>query len=183
MVGKTVSASGADGDWWAIESMPEGLIDSPLDFIFAEHHRQRQAALILTMIADGDFNKTGVTRLIDFLESDFALHIMDEELSFFPTLKSRCVPEDNIEALITRLVEEHRKDESVSEEVLTILKTSVLAEKMSEDEARCLRAFAEHIRQHLAVENAVLLPIARVRLDEAELAFLSKEMKRRRMPH
>ena len=93
---------------WAIEPMPAGLIDSPLDFIFAEHHRQREAASILTLLADGEFDLKGVKSLLAFLETDFALHIGDEELALFPMLREHCLPEDNVERILARLVDEHR---------------------------------------------------------------------------
>ncbi|MBT8472617.1 MAG: hemerythrin domain-containing protein [Marinicaulis sp.] len=180
------SRSSGDGDldidatMWRIESTPKGLIDEPLDFLFAEHHRQRQAALILTFVADGQFDEAGVQELIEFLQNDFALHVQDEELGFFPILKSCCPPEDNIDSIVARLVEEHKKDELIGEDILKILKTSVLTRAITQEESRELRAFAEHIRQHLAFENAVLLPIARARMDEAALAHLSADMKGRR---
>lgn len=169
-----------DATMWRIEPTPKGLIEEPLDFLFAEHHRQRQAALILTFIADGQFEETGVRELIEFIQNDFETHVQDEELGFFPILKSCCPPEDNIDSIVARLVEEHKKDESVSEEILDILKTIARNRKATPAQSRQLRAFAEHIRQHLAFENAVLLPIARARMNEAALSQLSADMKSRR---
>lgn len=40
--------------------------------------------------------------------------------------------------------------------------------------------FAEHLRQHLAVENATLLPIAHIRMDGAALAAMSDILRQRR---
>ena len=165
---------------WTIEAMPAGLLDEPLEFIFAEHHRQREAALILVLIADGEYDRRGVADLIQFLESDFALHVGDEELAFFPILKQQCRPEDNIDALIKRLSDEHKDDEQIGDEALALLRGVVNGKNLSEDDKRLLRAFAEHIRQHLAVENAVLLPIARLRMDDDALKAFSDRLKARR---
>lgn len=181
----TSSNGGDDGDGnghdpWVIEKSPDGLIDSPLDFIFAEHHRQREAASILTMIADGEFNKRGVTSLIEFLETDFVTHIGDEELALFPLMKERCLPEDNVERVIERLREEHREDETVGETVTTILKSLGTANTLKHSEKGRLRSFADHILQHLALENGVLLPIARVRFERTELKILADMLKDRR---
>ena len=167
-------------DPWAIEPMPRGLIDSPLDFIFAEHLRQRQAASILTMVADGEFKKSGVIALIEFLETDFALHIGDEEIALFPLLKDHCLPEDNIVRVLDLLQEEHREDESNCEDVLALLRASLQGEALDLKAKRRLRSFAEHICQHLALENGVLLPIARVRLKEPQLSVLKDMLKARR---
>ena len=171
----------APRDPWAIEEMPPQLIDSPLNFIFAEHHRQREAASILTMLADGEFDLGGVKALLLFLEKDFALHIGDEELALFPMLREHCLPEDNVERILDRLEDEHREDESSVEAVAEILRASISENAMKEDGKRRLRLFAEHICQHLALENGVLLPIARVRLREQELKMLSDMFKQRRL--
>lgn len=167
-------------DAWTIEPMPEGLIDSPLDFIFAEHHRQRQAALVLNLVADGEVDDRGLAELIDFLEGDFAMHISDEELDFFPTLKQCCKLDDKIDPLIARLVEEHKDDQFVGDDVICRLKKIADGAAVTGDDSGRLRAFAEHIRQHLALENAVLLPIARVRMGQRALRTLSDCLKARR---
>ncbi|MAW82472.1 MAG: cation-binding protein [Parvularcula sp.] len=166
---------------WAIEPMPAGLIDSPLDFIFAEHHRQREAASILTLLADGEFDLKGVKSLLAFLETDFALHIGDEELALFPMLREHCLPEDNVERILARLVDEHREDEASLETATAILVKGVSDKQLGVNDKRRLRMFAEHIRQHLALENGVLLPIARVRLRENELGILADLLKARRL--
>jgi len=166
---------------WAIEPMPADLIDSPLDFIFAEHHRQREAASILTLLADGEFDLKGVKSLLAFLQTDFALHIGDEELALFPMLREHCLPEDNVERILARLVDEHREDEASLEAATAILVKGVSDKQLGVNDKRRLRMFAEHIRQHLALENGVLLPIARVRLRENELGVLADLLKARRL--
>lgn len=173
-------APGAGIDPWTIESMPAGLIDRPLDFIFAEHIRQREAAAILSKIANGDFDERGVRDLIEFLESDFALHIGDEEVALFPLLSRRCLPEDHIDRMIERLRDEHIDDESIGEEVIAVLRARLKGQPLSDAQKRRLRAFSEHILQHLALENGVLLPIARVRLSEDDMNILADLLRRRR---
>lgn len=175
-------APSAAASAWTIDPLPEGLIDSPLDFIFAEHHRQRVAASILAMAADGAFDREGMDGLIAFLERDFALHVGDEEIVLFPILRQRCRPEDGVERIIDRLQEEHRGDEEIGAAALDVLKAVARGQPLSPDSARLLRRFAEHIRQHLALENGVLLPIARVRLDERSLAAAAEMLRERRAP-
>lgn len=177
-----VGGKNGDGhDPWTIEPMPAGLIDSPLDFIFAEHHRQREASSIIMMIADGAFDRHGVEELTAFLEEDFAFHIGDEEILLFPILRHHCLPEDNIERIIEKLQDEHREDENISDEVIGILKRRLDGNELTENENRRLRLFAEHIRQHLALENGVMLPIARVRLGVHILDTLAEMLKERRI--
>ena len=107
---------------WAIDDIAIDLIDMPLEYIFADHHRQRQAALMLNMIAVGEFEERGARNLISFLKKDFARHIADEELGFFPLLRERCLPEDKIDPLIARLVDEHKYDESQGSTVINCWK-------------------------------------------------------------
>lgn len=165
---------------WRIAPLPDDLLDHPLDLIFTDHIRQRQAALLLARVSNGEFDEAGVKALIGFLENDFAQHVADEELAVFPVLKMQCLPEDNIEPLITRLMDEHRDDETIGDEVIELLKKRVTGSSLTPHETRRIRHFAEHIRQHLAVENGVLLPIARVRMDEEALKTLSESLKARR---
>lgn len=175
------SINGSNGDGsWRIEPMPPDLIDSPLDFIFAEHLRQREAATILTLISDGEFEGICLDELIDFFNEDFLLHISDEEVALFPILLQRCLPEDKMENVIHRLQEEHRQDEDSVEDVIATLVRLRERKFLTVEEARRLRRFAEHIRQHLALENGVLLPIARVRLEAEDLRVLAQLLKRRR---
>ncbi len=176
--------SGEGGDFfsWRIEPMPMAMIDQPLDFIFAEHHRQREAATILLQISHGEFDRLGVKELIEFLEVDFARHIGDEEVALFPLLRAHCLAEDNVDAVINRLADEHREDESSGMTVVAILTSLLAGQSLSLDDKRQLKVFAEHIQQHIALENGVLLPIARVRLQFAQLEMLSEMLKQRRAP-
>lgn len=169
-------------DPWYIGVISPGLIERPIDFLFAEHQRQRQAANILQHISGGGFDKKGVKKLVEFLETDFAIHVADEELSFFPLLKQHCLPEDKIEDIIARFAGDHKKDEATVARMIDILKGLLAGTPLSQDDSGALRRFSEHVLQHLALENAVLLPIARARLDTAALGVLSGMMKERRNP-
>lgn len=168
-----------ENDSWAISPMSIDLIDNPIDFILAEHHRQREAAMLLTRIADGEYDAGGVEALRDFLEEDFALHIGDEEIALFPILREHCLPEDNVDRIMERLLAEHRDDETLGEETVEILNRLLAGESLTENAGRRLRRFAEHICQHLALENGVLLPIARVRLGVHVLDELADILRRR----
>lgn len=172
--------SGASRDRWRIEPMPAGLIETPLDFLFAEHLRQRQAAAMLVMIADGAFDKNGVAGLVEFLKEDFARHVTDEEFVFFPAMRAVCTLDDEIDILTARLSEEHSQDESIGKEVLEILGRRLAGRRLSAGESERIRHFAAHIRQHLALENGVLLPIARARLRDSDLAELAEALIRHR---
>ncbi|MFP3942288.1 MAG: hemerythrin domain-containing protein [Alphaproteobacteria bacterium] len=177
--GRCNPASGQPGPW-TIEPIPAGLEHSPLDFLFADHHRQRQAVQILLNIADGAYNEAGLRNLVKFLEHDFALHIQDEECDFVPLLRRLCPPEDGIDALAERLAGEHADDKSSVKKVVKSLQNRLAGGKLSGTERETIRAFAAHLRRHLAIENGVLLPIARVRMDPDALAELARAIRSRR---
>lgn len=178
---ESAEAAPKSSDPWVLDPSPEDLIDDPIEFIFADHHRQRQAAIMLNMIASGEVDEGGLRNLIAFMKGDFALHIADEELGFFPLLKERCLPEDKIEELIARLVDEHKDDEAQSGAVIDLLEKRLAGTALDSKSSGKISAFAEHILQHLAVENAVLLPIARVRMDGVSLKALSDMLRERRV--
>ncbi len=167
-------------DIWQIDQMSVGLMDEPLKFLFAEHQRQRQASFILDAIAGGAFDDDGVRNLVKFLDQDFVDHVADEEIIFFPLLKKQCQPEDKIEDLLSRLADEHREDELVGDHVVDSLRNLLSGRQLTASDKKRLTIFAKHIRQHLAIENAILLPIARVRIDTDSLMFVSEMLKERR---
>ena len=172
--------TGEKSSAWRIQPIPPGLINKPIDYIFAEHNRQRDSTIILLMIAAGEFDKEGVTKLIEFFEVDFALHIGDEEVALFPLLRQHCLPEDKIDRILLRLQDEHRKDEANVEDIIEALKRCLAGEPITSSTSLQLRLFADHIHSHLALENGVVLPIARVRLRGEELKVLTDMLKQRR---
>lgn len=171
---------GDDDPRTAIDSPPAALIGSPLEFLFAEHLRQRQFAKLINLIADGVINRRTIVSAIKFVENDLARHILDEEVSFFPLLRPQCDPEDRIDSLLSLLADEHREDEAASENVLQILHLLATGGPPSEADSERLRAFADHLKRHLALENGVLLPLARGRMTAESLRLLSQSISMRR---
>jgi hemerythrin-like domain-containing protein len=167
-------------DDWSIDPAPPGLIDRPLDFLLAEHHRQRQAAALVDRTADGDFDRRGLAALIDFLEGDFARHIGDEEIVLFPVLRQHCPPEDDVGRILDRLQDEHRADEQIAEQAIFLLAARLAGAPLTREGQAALRRFADHVRSHLELENAVLLPLARARLRPTTLAMLADMLRARR---
>lgn len=179
---KAVGTSGADAnDPRAIIDAPASdCATSPLDFLFGEHLRQRQFAKVLTLIADGVINRKTIASAITFIETDLALHIMDEELSLFPALRSSCETDDKIEDLLEILAKEHREDETGSDAIIAILNQMAAGIAPGERDREQLRDFSDRLRHHLALENGVLLPIARMRMNADALRAAGESMAARR---
>ena len=124
-----------------------------------------------------------MSQIIDFIRYDLALHIIDEEEDLFPLLRRRALPEDEIENVLGRLSAEHRTDATQSQVVRERLEAALIAQRapaLDPEVKSVLLTFARHELRHLALENAVVLPIARLRLTAADLTALSRRLAARR---
>ena len=83
-------------------------------------------------------------------------------------------------SLARRLGREHCEIEGCLGFVLGLLAASAPAAMTSSSFRQALRDLARVTRRHLILENAVLLPLARVRLTDADLVALRQAMLRRR---
>lgn len=164
----------------AIAPQMPALINTPLDFLMAEHLRQRQAAKILSLIADGLINRHTIEGVIRFIEEDLAQHILDEETALFPLMRAKCDADDKIDALLGILSDEHREDEQQSDDAVETLRALAAGHEVGEEQRTLLRDFADRLRRHIALENGVLLPLARWRLDQVSLDIVAQSMIQRR---
>jgi hemerythrin-like domain-containing protein len=167
-----------------VAETPDDLLIDPIAWFFAEHQRHRQFCDLMqrTAMANG-FDENVIGWLLDFVVHELALHVLDEEEDLFPLMRRRCQPEDKLEAILGRLSGEHAKDltraAAVRRHLETCLRQRVPISR-NNVRRRALEAFAAHERGHLALENAVVLPIARLRLTERDLVDLSNRLAMRR---
>lgn len=167
-----------------IEKLPDALIHEPLNWLFAEHYRHRQLCKLIDALAtSAAYNDEGMAEVIGFLQHDMPLHVLDEEEDLFPLLRRRAAPEDDLEHVLGVLSGEHNSDvDRVSGLLSGLLKAQ--AERKAPSLIPGLRVlmadFAAHERKHIALENAVVLPIARMRLQSCDLQALSARLAARR---
>lgn len=167
-----------------IEKLPDNLIHEPLNWLFAEHYRHRQLCKIMEVMArSGTYDEIAMGEVINFLQRDMPLHVLDEEDDLFPLLRRRALPDDDLEHVLGVLCGEHKIDAGrVGILLAGLLKVQKLQKAPSLDAP--LRAqlleFVSHERRHVALENAVVLPIARLRLQPADLKALSARLAARR---
>ena len=118
---------------------------------------------------------------IRFLKTEFAPHIRDEEEDLFPLLRRRAEPEDRLEPLLEQLSQEHAADRIDAQEIIEGLGSLMQrTRKVPAALARLLQRFAANERHHLTVENAIILPLARLRLTQEDLVSLGHRMAERR---
>lgn len=167
-----------------IEDIPQNLMKDPLDWFFAEHYRQRQFYRLVNDVAAANvFDGGRMTRLLDFLRHDLALHVIDEEEDLFPLLRRRALPEDEVEQVLDLLSTEHRSDMSQAQTLRVHLEACLLDRKapgLEPGVRKIMQDFATQALRHLALENAVVLPIARLRLSSEDLVAMGRRLAARR---
>jgi hemerythrin-like domain-containing protein len=167
-----------------IEPASAALLSDPLDFFFAEHFRQRKLCNLIEELALADTLAWGLTaEVLDFLRHDMVLHVQDEEEDLFPLMRLRCPPEDEIERVLSALTAEHAGDRHLADLVTDGLQRSLAEGRPAAAQPGLREAmvdFARNERRHLALENSVVLPLARRRLSQEDLVRLSAGLLKRR---
>ncbi|NJL50386.1 MAG: hemerythrin domain-containing protein [Blastochloris sp.] len=166
-----------------IEALPFGLIDEPLDYLFADHFRGRCICLMLQRFAElHEASRKDADTVIAFLTHDLPLHYADEEIDLFPLLRKRALVEDDLGIPLARLTADHRALEAQAEHIVDVLAASPALDRVliTTVEAENMLAYAASEHAHLAIENGIILAIARIRLTRSDLKALSQSMKLRR---
>ena len=157
-------------------------LGNPLDFIVEDHMREREVcALFDKLVATLPVSKSERRMMLAFLNEQLPQHLADEEIDLFPLMLERCDPEDEIERVIDRLESDHEHAIADASVIAEILAENELDGGALSDLARAqMTDFARHARRHLILENAILLPIARVRLTRDDLETMRSHMIERR---
>lgn len=158
------------------------LLTTPLEFLCEDHMRERQVcSLIDSLAASLSFDQSAARTVLRFVNEELNLHMRDEAEDLFPLLARRCPAEDGIGRAIARIC----TDLDEATRLLPGLRTAIArcldtGSELATEDRQLLIRFAGHVRRHLAAENAILLPIARVRLTRRDLQKLSQQMRTRR---
>lgn len=153
----------------------------PLDMILADHASQRAACAHLDQAAAlGTVDSLTADSLRRYLTEDLPLHWQDEERDLFPLLRRRAAPEDALGPALARLAHDHDASAAVAVTLARVIDRMTHGEMPDIETRATLRSFADRERRHLAFENAVILPLARLRLTEADRLTLRRAMQRRR---
>ena len=168
------------------ERIPDNILLEPIEYLFADHCRQAVLCdAIHHFVAhffDAPPSSDRAAAILSCLEIEVSLHIADEELDLFPRLRARAQADDHFPELLRLLDKEHDRDRALAGEVCADL-TRLAQDQSLEDPARFCRsasALAASHLSHLEWENAVLLPLARLRLTNQDLNALGKAMAARR---
>lgn len=165
------------------DPLPFRLLSEPLEYLLADHFRQRAVcALLRDFAVRRHASRAEADRVVAFLSHDLPLHHADEDEDLFPALRRRALPEDELGAVLARLGEDHRRGEPMVGEIVALLSRTPADDpiRFSNEDRGVLQAYAAAEHRHLAIENAVVMTIARVRLRGADLSRISRKMKLRR---
>ena len=166
-----------------LELLPPSLLNDPLDYIASDHLRQRVLCLLCDRIADAAWVDAAlVEEVLTYLTGEMAIHVIDEEEDLFPLLRKRALEDDEIENVLGHLSAEHAKDEKLAEQIIAGLKLVLKhpSKGVPQRVAEALHQFARSQRRHLALENATIIPLAKVRLTKQDLRELAIRMAARR---
>jgi hemerythrin-like domain-containing protein len=159
------------------------LLRDPLAYIAAEHGGQRALCILMENLAGSPaFQRDVATEILRYLREDLADHVRDEEGDLFPVLRQRCLEEDDIELVLGQLNAEHKDEDRLASGLVAGLDDAMRDETPIMDSRLRERLFqyARALRRHLALENGIVLPLARARLTPEDLARLSQAMMNRR---
>ncbi|MCW8914450.1 MAG: hemerythrin domain-containing protein [Magnetovibrio sp.] len=169
-----------------VEHIPDNLLLEPIEYLFADHCRQREmcrAIKALAQISNFDEDALQSAKLIlNYLENDFSNHMEDEEQNLFPLLQARCAPEDRFTEILHVLQTEHQRDLFLFKDICQGIRQITQGKTLSElpDFQSSARLFAETHLAHLNWENTVVLDLARVRLNKDDQYALARGMAARR---
>ncbi|MGQ5701223.1 hemerythrin domain-containing protein [Sandaracinobacteroides sp. A072] len=166
----------------AVRAVPAGLLARPLAFLLAEHlHFRHQCRALEEVTVMQAVPPDLLQWLANFLKTGMPLHHRDEEEGLFPILCQRAAPEDDIGRVIGILSADHDADRAMALELEARLDASGGGGFATQPAlVRMIRCFAAHKRRHIALENAVVMPIAQLRLTAADQQRLSRSMAARR---
>ncbi len=161
------------------------VLPNPLDHIAEEHLRLREICgrLDELVAAVPQPDRARAAEVLAHLKVALPRHVQDEEDDLFPLLRRRSEGDEDISDTLDRLIADHGEGRTAVARVCAALERSVTSDTaFTPEEAAAVAAFAARERRHLIVENAIVLPLARVRLTSRDLTKLRRRMMRRRVP-
>lgn len=167
----------------AIEAADPRLLAEPLDYLETEHYRLRATLSLLERITvepKSDVRIATARFAADFIESDLALHVMDEDGDLFPLLRVRCGGSEDIEKILRVIADEPSREPKLRGDLVRSLEAVARGRTIPRRLQSKIARFAGSQRRVLRWEDAFVLPLARQRLTAEDKNWLSCRMIERR---
>lgn len=160
---------------------PFDAAQCPIEALYQEHFQQRRMASDMETLAETRVPRPDLARrILETLGDALPHHRVDEDESLFPRLRHRALDEDEIGPLLDRLQEEHALLSAMAADIRPALACMAEGALPAPEDRAALHRFAQTERRHLSAENALVLPLARLRLTAADKAATLAEMRARR---
>jgi hemerythrin-like domain-containing protein len=168
-----------------LDRIPDNLLREPLDYLMADHVRQRKVCDALGILITGaarDDTQDMAEAIVAYLSGDFLLHVQDEEIDLFPCLRGAAADSGEEVASLEGLKCDHAADLALAKGLVADLRQMATSggTRTSPGFIRVAVAFTATERRHLALEDQVILPLARRRLSAADLDRIGHAMAARR---
>jgi hemerythrin-like domain-containing protein len=166
-----------------IMAPPLRLLADPIEYICEDHFRQRRVCRALRMLAAGQVIPGAVAEQIaKAMQHDLALHHRDEDEDLFPLLRARAHPEDGLEPLLAQLSQDHARGEAAAKKLAAALSMNTSGERVTlgPPAAKLATQYVRAEQRHLAIENGIVMVMARKRLSPKDINALTHSMKARR---
>ena len=168
-----------------LDRIPDNLLREPLDYLVADHMRQRKlcnALEALHPVNGGGWPREITEPVFGYLADALPQHISDEECDLFPALRAVSGLDSDAEDLIETLIRNHAVELSLASEVIAAIKRTPPAndETGTPNISRLLVDFSDCLRRHLAIEERMLMPLARKRLTGDAMTQIGRAMAKRR---
>ncbi len=167
----------------AIGTVDPRLLDEPIEYLEAENYRVRAVLSLLERLgseARSDIRAATAQLVVDFIRSDIALHVADEEEGLFPLLRTRCETSDGLDRILERVADEPARSSVTRATVARKLEAARRDRAIDNGLRIAIEKFIESQRRLLALEDTSVLPLARQRLTDADKRWLSRHMSERR---
>lgn len=167
----------------ALSALPAGLLEKPLDYLMADHDRQRAVCAYLKQAVRLErIDRASARAISGFLAEDLKQHFDDERLALYPALISRSADDAEFTHSIRHIERVHAGSEGMVDYLIEHLQrlASRNVTHLSPEFSELLLEYARQEQQSLAFENSVILAIAGVRLKKSDLGRISADMKARR---
>ena len=167
----------------AIGSVDPRLLDEPIEYLEAEHYRVRAVLSLLERLGSetrSDVRTAMAQLVVDFIRSDLALHVTDEEEGFFPLLRMRSEISDGLDRILEQIAGEPARSSDARATVAYRLEAARPDRAIDDGLRVAIEIFILSQRRLLALEDTSVLPLARRRLTDADQRWLSHHMSERR---
>lgn len=163
--------------------LPFSLLDDPLAYIVAANLRHRAICVLLRRIAmERSASRLEADRITAWLTVELPLHREDERVDLYAALRRRALPADELGVTLACLEAEYREGAAMADaivEALSSLSANAVV-PITVPTAEVMQAYAAKALRHIALDNGVVLALARIRLTRPDQRAISRAMKARR---